>query len=31
MNNKRRGFDFPICNEATKYEIVAKIGEGSYG
>jgi hypothetical protein len=24
-------FDLTFCNEATKYEIVAKIGQGSYG
>lgn len=24
-------FDFPFCNESTKYEKVAKIGQGTFG
>lgn len=24
-------FDFPFCNESSKYEKVAKIGQGTFG
>jgi len=36
MNTKEKEkyieeFDFPFCDEATKYEKVAKIGQGTFG
>jgi len=36
MNTKEKEkyieeFDFPYCDEATKYEKVAKIGQGTFG
>lgn len=36
MSNKEKEsyvekFSFPYCNEATKYEKVAKIGQGTFG
>jgi cyclin-dependent kinase 9 len=36
MNTKEKEkyieeFDFPFCDEASKYEKVAKIGQGTFG
>jgi cyclin-dependent kinase 9 len=36
MNTKEKekyieDFDFPFCDEAAKYEKVAKIGQGTFG
>uniref|UniRef100_A0A1B6MLL6 Protein kinase domain-containing protein n=1 Tax=Graphocephala atropunctata TaxID=36148 RepID=A0A1B6MLL6_9HEMI len=36
MNSKEKEkyieeFDFPFCDEATKYEKIAKIGQGTFG
>lgn len=36
MNTKEKEkyieeFDFPYCDEATKYEKIAKIGQGTFG
>ncbi|XP_023223113.1 cyclin-dependent kinase 9-like [Centruroides sculpturatus] len=31
LASKIEGFDFPFCDEVTKYEKIAKIGQGTFG